>query len=38
VPALAQQREVTVPGVHFLPEYSPQAIADALNDWVPTLP
>lgn len=33
-----RQREVTVPGVHFLPEDCPQAIADALIDWIPTLP
>lgn len=33
-----QQRETTVAGVHFVPEDSPQAIADALNDWIPTLP
>jgi haloalkane dehalogenase len=33
-----QQREVTVPGTHFLPEDSPQDIASALRDWIPTLP
>jgi haloalkane dehalogenase len=28
------QREVTVPGLHFLPEDAPQQIADALDDWL----
>lgn len=32
------QQEVTVPGLHFLPEDSGPAIADALRRWVPTLP
>lgn len=32
------QREVTVPGLHFLPEDSPGPIADALVAWIPTLP
>ena len=31
------QREVTVPGLHFLPEDSPAAIAGALGDWMSTL-
>ena len=31
------QTEVTVPGLHFLPEDSPAAIAQALLDWVPGL-
>jgi len=31
------QREITVPGLHFLPEDSPDAIAAALVDWIPTL-
>jgi haloalkane dehalogenase len=30
--------EVTVPGVHFLPEDSPDEIGRALADWIPTLP
>ncbi len=30
------QREVTVPGLHFLPEDSAPAIAAALLDWIPT--
>jgi haloalkane dehalogenase len=30
------QREVTVPGLHFLPEDSAAAIAAALLDWIPT--
>ena len=30
------QREVTVPGLHFLPEDSAGAIAAALLDWIPT--
>ncbi|MFI5696608.1 haloalkane dehalogenase [Kribbella sp. NPDC051586] len=30
------QREVTVAGLHFLPEDSAAAIADALLDWIPT--
>ena len=30
------QREVTVPGLHFLPEDSAADIADALLDWIPT--
>jgi haloalkane dehalogenase len=33
-----QQREVTVPGLHYLPEDSPEAIAEALTDWISTLP
>jgi len=32
------QREVTVPGLHFLPEDSGAAIAEALRVWLPTLP
>ena len=36
--AWPHQREVTVPGLHFLPEDSPDAIAAALVDWIPTLP
>lgn len=32
------QREITVPGLHFLPEDSPDAIGAALLDWIPTLP
>jgi haloalkane dehalogenase len=32
------QREVTVPGLHFLPEDSASEIADALAAWLPTLP
>ncbi len=32
------QREVTVSGLHFLPEDSPHAIADSLNEWVSALP
>jgi haloalkane dehalogenase len=32
------QQEVTVPGLHFLPEDSGAAIADALRGWLPTLP
>ena len=32
------QREVTVPGLHFLPEDAPQQIADALDDWIAQLP
>lgn len=31
------QTEVTVPGLHFLPEDSPAEIADALNRWLTTL-
>lgn len=30
------QQEVTVPGLHFLPEDSAAAIATALLDWIPT--
>jgi len=30
------QREVTVAGLHFLPEDSAAAIAEALVDWIPT--
>jgi len=32
------QREIRVPGLHFLPEDSPDAIGAALADWIPTLP
>jgi haloalkane dehalogenase len=32
------QREVTVRGLHFLPEDSATEIADALDAWLPTLP
>jgi haloalkane dehalogenase len=32
------QREVTVRGLHFLPEDSAAEIADALDAWLPTLP
>ena len=32
------QREVTVPGLHFLPEDSGAAIAEALRVWLPRLP
>jgi haloalkane dehalogenase len=31
------QREITVPGLHFLPEDSPEAIGAALAGWIPTL-
>lgn len=31
------QREVTVPGLHFLPEDSPGEIAGALDAWLPSL-
>ena len=31
------QREVTVAGLHFVPEDSPEEIAAALLDWLPTL-
>jgi haloalkane dehalogenase len=31
-----QQREVTVAGLHFLPEDSPRDIVAALRDWIPT--
>jgi haloalkane dehalogenase len=31
------QREVTVPGLHFLPEDAPGLIADALDDWLTAL-
>ena len=31
------QREVTVSGLHFLPEDSPGLIADALDDWLTDL-
>jgi haloalkane dehalogenase len=33
-----RQREVTVAGLHFRPEDSPQDIAAALRDWIPALP
>ena len=33
----ANQREVTVPGDHFVPEDSPDDIGRALADWIPTL-
>ena len=42
-PLLAQARawpdqdEVTVPGLHFLPEASPHAIGEALARWIPAL-
>jgi haloalkane dehalogenase len=32
------QHEVTVPGLHFLPEDSPVEIADALDAWLGRLP
>jgi haloalkane dehalogenase len=32
------QREVTVPGLHFLPEDSPHLIGAAIADWLRTLP
>ncbi len=32
------QVEVTVPGLHFIQEDSPQEIATALSDWIETLP
>jgi haloalkane dehalogenase len=32
------QVEVTVPGLHFIQEDSPQDIATALSDWIETLP
>ena len=32
------QREVTVPGLHFLPEDAPHEIAAALDDLIATLP
>jgi len=32
------QREVTVPGLHFLPEDAPRQIADALDNWIAGLP
>lgn len=31
------QVEVTVPGLHFLPEDSPGPIADAASEWLGTL-
>ena len=31
------QREVTVPGLHFLPEDAPREIAEALHDWITAL-
>ena len=31
------QREVTVPGLHFLPEDAPREIAEALDDWITAL-
>jgi haloalkane dehalogenase len=31
------QQEVTLPGLHFLPEDSGPALADALRRWLPTL-
>jgi haloalkane dehalogenase len=31
------QREVTVPGSHFVQEDSPAAIAAALADWLPAI-
>lgn len=33
-----QQREVTVPGLYFLPADAPQQIADALDGWIAPLP
>lgn len=30
------QTEVTVPGIHFIQEDSPDLIGEALNDWLPT--
>ena len=35
--AWPNQTEVTVPGLHFLQEDSPEAIADALSGWYGTL-
>jgi hypothetical protein len=36
VPTLAEPaREVTVPGLHFLPEDSAELIGTALADWLP---
>jgi haloalkane dehalogenase len=32
------QREVTVPGLHFLPEDAPHEIGTALAEWIRTLP
>jgi haloalkane dehalogenase len=32
------QETVTVPGIHFLQEDSPELIGRALRDWLPTLP
>ena len=32
------QHEVTVPGLHFLPEDSPREIGEALDAWLATLP
>ena len=32
------QREVTVPGLHFLPEDAPREIAKALDGWITALP
>jgi haloalkane dehalogenase len=32
------QHEVTVPGLHFLPEDAPQQIAAALDEWITALP
>jgi haloalkane dehalogenase len=32
------QREVTVPGLHFLPEDAPREIAAALDEWITALP
>ena len=34
---LPNQREVTVPGLHFIQEDSPHAIAGAILDWLPGL-
>ena len=31
------QREVTVPGLHFIQEDSPNEIVTALREWLPTL-
>jgi haloalkane dehalogenase len=31
------QREVTVPGLHFLPEDSPTQIANALDEWLTSI-
>lgn len=35
--AWPHQQEVTVPGLHFLPEDSPDQIGAALASWIPTL-